>query len=100
MNTTIQRKTTTLPLLIAIALLLVHWTAVADSSTNTSYGIGALPGNTGSANSAFGYGVLNRNGSGNNNTGVGAYAIRQIFSGNDNTAPLQERSTVCRPRTL
>ncbi len=91
MNKQNQLKRICPPLLIASALVLsclVLSPAVqADPNTNTSYGRGALPGNTtGDRNSAFGFGALAGNSTGNSNTATGASAISSNTTGNTNTA--------------
>ena len=78
------------PLLIASALVLsclVLSPAVqAAPNSNTSYGRGALPGNTmGDFNSAFGVNALNVNSTGDDNTAIGTGALGQV-TGDFNTA--------------
>ena len=97
MNQSIQLKTITSTLAVAVALLLVHSRALAAPSENTSFGIGALPGNTGFDNTAIGFNALNRNISGNRNTASGDRAlffnttgIENMASGND---ALQKNTT-------
>src|SRR5262245_12150682 len=86
MNQSIQLKTITSTLAVAVALLLVHSRALAAPSENTSFGIGALPGNTGFDNTAIGFNALNRNISGNRNTASGDRALFFNTTGIENTA--------------
>ncbi len=89
MNTTIQRKTTTLPLLIAIALLFVRCPAFAAPNNNTNLGFGSLPSNTdGEFNTGIGFKALNMNLDGNNNTAIGARALAGFNTGGGGNAAL------------
>ena len=71
---------------IAITLVLVHLTAVADPSRNTSYGIGALPGNPGMAQTAIGYFALHTGPNTEANTAVGDLTLENDTTGDINTA--------------
>ena len=91
MNKQNQLKWICPPLFIASALVLsclVLSPAVqADPNFNTSYGRGALPGNTmGDDNSAFGVNALGVNCTGSSNTAVGATALQRNTTGIENTA--------------
>jgi trimeric autotransporter adhesin len=91
MNKQNQLKRICPRLLIASALVLsclVLSPAVqAAPNSNTSYGRGALPGNTmGDFNSAFGVNALSVNSTGDFNTAIGQTALRNNASGNENTA--------------
>jgi len=91
MNRQNQLRRTSPPLLIASALVLsclVLSPAVqAAPNSNTSYGRGALPGNTmGDFNSAFGVNALGMNSTGNFNTVVGNAALESNTNGTNNTA--------------
>jgi hypothetical protein len=82
-----QLKRTTSSLLIGIALVLVHFSALAANDGNTSFGVGALPGNTsGDQNTAMGNSALNGNTTGARNTGNGFWALLRNTTGNGNTA--------------
>ena len=91
MNRQNQLRRTSPPLLIASALVLsclVLSPAVqAAPNSNTSYGRGALPGNTmGDFNSAFGVNALGMNSTGSFNTAVGNAALESNTNGTNNTA--------------
>jgi hypothetical protein len=91
MNKQNQLRRTSPPLLIASALVLsclVLSPAVqAAPNSNTSYGRGALPGNTmGDFNSAFGVNALGMNSTGSFNTAVGNAALESNTNGTNNTA--------------
>ena len=91
MNKQNQLKRISPPLLIASALVLsclVLSPAVqAAPNSNTSYGRGALPGNTmGDFNSAFGFNALSVNSTGDSNTAVGWQALFENTTGTSNTA--------------
>ena len=91
MNKQNQLGRTSPPLLIASALVLsclVLSPAVqAAPNSNTSYGRGALPGNTmGDFNSAFGVNALGMNSTGSFNTAVGNAALESNTNGTNNTA--------------
>ncbi len=59
----------------------------AQSSTNTSLGVGSLQGHsTGIQQTAFGYKTLYSQPSGDENTAIGALALQQDTTGHDNTA--------------
>jgi CSLREA domain-containing protein len=78
MNTQIQLKRTTPSLFVVFALLCFALapTALADP-TNTSLGVGALPGNTtGSFNTGIGYNAMNKNSTGDGNVAVVGLALR------------------------
>jgi len=70
----------------ALGLGLLSLVGSAAAQTNTAYGTGALPGNTGSDNSAFGYNTLFSNTTGFWNTAVGATALINNSAGAENTA--------------
>jgi hypothetical protein len=91
MNKQNQLKRPSPPLLIASTLVLsclVLSPAVqAAPNSNTSYGRGALPGNTmGDLNSAFGVNALGMNSTGDSNTAVGEQALFNNIAGANNTA--------------
>ena len=91
MNRQNQLRRTSPPLLIASVLVLsclVLSPAVqAAPNSNTSYGRGALPGNTmGDFNSAFGVNALGMNSTGSFNTAVGNAALESNTNGTNNTA--------------
>ena len=89
MNSLIHLKKATPLLLIAfvLACLAVSPRAQADPNSNTSYGRGALRGNTtGDFNSAFGVNALSVNSTGGINTAVGFQALLSNTTGNGNTA--------------
>jgi hypothetical protein len=70
---------------LGVVLLSVASTA-AFAQTNTAYGTGALPGNTGSYNSAFGFDALFSNTTGFSNTASGYQALLSNTTGYNNTA--------------
>jgi len=86
MNQSIQLKRIRSTFPIVIALVLVHLTAVADPSRNTSYGIGALPGNPGLAQTAIGYFALHSGPNTEANTAVGELTLENDTTGDVNTA--------------
>jgi trimeric autotransporter adhesin len=87
MNTLLSLKCLRLLPLIAVALLLAHSTAFATPDGNTSFGVGALPGNTtGRFNSGFGYNALDSNSSGSYNTATGDHALFFNTIGTENVA--------------
>jgi Chaperone of endosialidase len=86
MNSAIQLKRTTSTLCIPIVLLFVHSTAFAAPNRNTSFGVGALPGNLGSDNTGIGYFALNKNAVVAGNTAVGSLAMEKNTTGDFNTA--------------
>jgi hypothetical protein len=91
MNQLLSFKSLRLLPLTAIALLLGHFSAFAGSNTNTSLGLGALPGNTkGTQNTGLGYQALHVNSTGNNNTATGAGALANNTMGQNNTATGEE----------
>ena len=60
---------------------------LAQSSTNTSLGVGSLQGHsTGIQQTAIGYKTLYSQPSGDENTAIGALALQQDTTGHDNTA--------------
>ncbi len=60
---------------------------LAQSSTNTSFGVGSLQGHsTGIQQTAIGYKTLYSQPSGDENTAIGALALQQDTTGHDNTA--------------
>jgi hypothetical protein len=87
MNSLAHLKGITPTVLVATALALVHSAAFASPDGNTSFGVGALPGNTtGGSNSAFGHQALNKNSSGRSNTAVGDGVLARNTTGEDNIA--------------
>jgi len=80
----LKRITSTVP--IAIMLVLVHLTAVADPSGSTSLGVGALPGNRGVLQTAIGYFTLHGGPNTEANTAIGAFALENHTTGDINTA--------------
>src|SRR5205823_13598261 len=101
MNPLIQFKTRTLPLLTALALMLICYglspTARAQLPSptpdgsypngNTGEGDGALFSlTTGIGNTAVGFNALNKNSTGSDNTATGATALLSNTSGSRNTA--------------
>ena len=82
MNKQNQLTRTSPPLLIASAFVLSYLmlspAVQAAPNSNTSYGRGALPGNTmGDFNSAFGVNALGMNSTGSFNTAVGKRSARK-----------------------
>jgi hypothetical protein len=72
--------------LAIIAVSSIGASGIAGAQQNTAYGTNALPGNTGSNNSAFGFNALANNSSGYGNTAAGLNALGSNDSGNANTA--------------
>jgi len=71
--------------IMAVAVVGAGALGIAQAQQNTAYGTNALPGNTGSNNSAFGYGALFLNTTGIDNTGFGVNALGSNTSGWANT---------------
>jgi hypothetical protein len=87
MNQLYNLKSFRLLPVIAIVLLHGHFTAFAAPNNNTSFGVGALPGNAGGDfNSAFGFQALHVNLVGHDNTATGAGALFANAGGDFNTA--------------
>jgi Chaperone of endosialidase len=87
MNSQSQLQRTTSSLLVGVALLLVHFSAFAAKDGNTSFGVGALPGNTtGDQNTAMGNDALKSNTTGSRNTAIGFWALLGNTAGNGNVA--------------
>jgi hypothetical protein len=87
MNQLLSFRSLSLLSLTAVTLLLGHYTALAGSKTNTSLGLGALPGNTeGTLNTGLGFQALHVNTDGNGNTAVGSQALESNTNGLGNTA--------------
>jgi Chaperone of endosialidase len=87
MNQLLRFRSLSLLSLTAVTLLLGHFTAFAGDKTNTSLGLGALPGNTrGTLNTGLGFQALHVNTDGNGNTAVGSLALQSNTSGIGNTA--------------
>ena len=87
MNSQSQLQRTTSSLLVGVALLLVHLSAFAAKDGNTSFGVGALPGNTtGDQNTAMGNDALKSNTTGSRNTAIGFWALLGNTAGNGNVA--------------
>jgi hypothetical protein len=87
MNQLFSLKSLRLLLPTAIALLPGHFSAFADNPTNTSLGVGALPGNTkGHNNTGLGFTALEVDSAGAGNTATGASALASNTTGSNNTA--------------
>jgi trimeric autotransporter adhesin len=91
MNPSIQTKRAISTFLFASAFV-VSWSTLsprllAQSSTNTSLGVGSLQGHsTGIQETAIGYKTLYSQPSGDENTAIGALALQQDTTGHNNTA--------------
>jgi len=91
MNSSIRFKRAVRTSLFASALVLscsaLSPRLLAQSSTNTSLGVGSLQGHsTGIQQTAIGYKTLYSQPSGDENTAIGALALQQDTTGHDNTA--------------
>jgi Chaperone of endosialidase len=72
---------------LVLSCLVLSPSVQAAPNSNTSYGRGALPGNTmGDFNSAFGFNALSVNSTGSNNTAIGWQALGMNTNGENNTA--------------
>jgi hypothetical protein len=72
---------------LVLSCLVLSPAVQAAPNSNTSYGRGALPGNTmGDFNSAFGVNALGMNSTGSFNTAVGNAALESNTNGTNNTA--------------